>query len=225
MGVGAAQVDDLDRAGLAATVSAATATDPGGVCPGQSPQRGAQQRLVALHGEQVVPATLSEEVRVRPLAVQRIRGDQHTAQVGQGVQGDAERGELIAGGHRRLGEHQLVGVVIDADQLGLLTISIPGTRSVLPSTASTLRVSAAVVPAARCCRQRAWRPITHLVSAASTAVISTAASTRRNVEADGGAPHTPTACGAVAAHCAIATHEPAPAITACTASSSTDCRP
>src|SRR4051812_6659155 len=72
-GVGAAQVDDLDRAGLAATVSAATATDPGGVCPGQSPQRCAQQRLIALHGEQVVPATLLEKVRVRPLAVQRIR--------------------------------------------------------------------------------------------------------------------------------------------------------
>lgn len=54
---------------------------------------------------------------------------------------------------------------------------------------------------------------------------STAASTRRNVDAHGAAPHTPSACGAVVAHCAIANNEPAPAITACTACSNTDCRP
>jgi hypothetical protein len=55
--------------------------------------------------------------------------------------------------------------------------------------------------------------------------MSTAASTRRNVDADGGVAQTASACGAVAAHWAIATHELAPAITACSASSSTDCRP
>nr|WP_244522796.1 hypothetical protein [Geodermatophilus africanus] len=98
-------------------------------------------------------------------------------------------------------------------------------RSVLPSTASTVRHAAAVVPAGCCARARAWRPVTQVVNAASTAVMSTAASTRRNVAADGDAPQTPSACGAVAAHCAIATHDEAPAITACGASSSTDCRP
>ena len=71
----------------------------------------------------------------------------------------------------------------------------------------------------------ARRALAHRVSAASKAVTSTAASTRRNVEADGGAPQIANACGAVAAHWAMATHELAPAITACRASSNTDCRP
>ena len=48
---------------------------------------------------------------------------------------------------------------------------------------------------------------------------------RRKVEADGGDPQIDNPCGAVAAHWAIATQELAPAITACRASSSTDCRP
>jgi hypothetical protein len=73
--------------------------------------------------------------------------------------------------------------------------------------------------------RRVWRPVTQVVNAASTAVMSTAASTRRNVAADGAAPATPSACGAIAAPWAIATQDAAPAITACSASSSTDCRP
>jgi hypothetical protein len=56
-------------------------------------------------------------------------------------------------------------------------------------------------------------------------VTSTAVNTRRNVDADGGTPQTANACGAVAAHWAIAAHEFAPAITACRPSRSTDCRP
>jgi len=56
-------------------------------------------------------------------------------------------------------------------------------------------------------------------------VTSTAASTRRKVDADGGDPQIDNPCGAVAAHWAIATQELAPAITACRASRSTDCRP
>jgi hypothetical protein len=69
--------------------------------------------------------------------------------------------------------------------------------------------------------RRVWRPVTQVVNAASTAVMSTAASTRRNVAA----PATPSACGAIAAPWAIATQDAAPAITACSASSSTDCSP
>jgi hypothetical protein len=97
-------------------------------------------------------------------------------------------------------------------------------RSVLPSTASTVRCSARVCPG-RAAATAAWRPVAHRVNAASKAVMSIAASTRRNVAADGGAAHTASAYGALAAHWAIATQELAPAITACSASSSTDCRP
>jgi hypothetical protein len=52
-------------------------------------------------------------------AVQRVRGDDDVVQVGQGGQGGGERGDLVALGHRGLGEHQPAGVVIDAEHLGL----------------------------------------------------------------------------------------------------------
>jgi hypothetical protein len=55
-------------------------------------------------------------------------------------------------------------------------------------------------------------------------VTSTAASTRRKLDADGGDPQIDNPCGAVAAHWAIATRELAPASTACRASKNTDCR-
>jgi hypothetical protein len=65
----------------------------------------------------------------------------------------------------------------------------------------------------------------HWVDAASTAVTSAAANTRRNVDADGGTRPTANAYGEVAAHWAIATQELASAITACGPSRNTDCRP
>jgi len=66
-------------------------------------------------------------------------------------------------------------------------------------------------------------PLPFSVVQGSNTVVSTAASTRRKVDADGRLAQTYNACGAVAAHWAIATQEPAPAITACRPSRSTDC--
>jgi hypothetical protein len=58
--------------------------------------------------------------------VQRIGGDQDAVQVGQSGQGRGERGDLVALDHADLGEHQLVGMVVDADQLGLPAIAAQG---------------------------------------------------------------------------------------------------
>src|SRR5512142_2329859 len=61
-----------------------------------------------------------------PLTVQCIGGDQDAPQLGQGVQGGGERGDLVTVDHAGLGEHQLVRVVVDADQLGLAALAAAG---------------------------------------------------------------------------------------------------
>jgi hypothetical protein len=79
----AVQVDDLDRAGLDPAVSDVALEQSGCLSPGQPGQGLAQERLVALDGEQVVRAPAVQVVRVRALAVQRVRGDQDTVQLRQ----------------------------------------------------------------------------------------------------------------------------------------------
>jgi len=68
------------------------------------------------------------------------------------------------------------------------------------------------------------RAFTHRVNAASSAVTSRAASTRRIVDSDGGGPQMATGWSATAAHSAIAVQERAPVMTAPSASSRTDRR-
>ena len=99
---------------------------PGHLRPGQSGQRRAQRRLVALDGEQVVGSAVVQIVRVRALAVQGIGGDHEVAQVRHGVQDGGERGQLVSAAHFGLGQRQALGVIEDRDQLGLSTVAVAG---------------------------------------------------------------------------------------------------
>src|SRR3954452_10498257 len=115
----AVKVDDLDRARLGAAVSDLPAPLPGRLGPRQGGQRPTQGGLIALDGEQVVPAALAQPGGVLALAVQRVGGDNDLLQVRQGGQGGGERGDLVATDHRGLGEQQVLVVVVDAEDLDL----------------------------------------------------------------------------------------------------------
>ena len=80
----AVQVDDLDRAGLSLAVADLLTPQSGHVPPhGNAASSRAQRRLVALNGEQIVPAAGVQPGGVLPLGVQRIDGDQDIMQVGK----------------------------------------------------------------------------------------------------------------------------------------------
>jgi hypothetical protein len=225
-GLGSAvQVEHLDRAGLGAAVADLPVPQSADLAPGQPGQRAAQRGLVGLDGEQVVGAAVVQVVGVGALAVQRVRGDHDTAQVIDGVQRRGEGGHLVCAVHLDLRQRQVIGVVEDRDQLGLPPRSSRAPRSVLPSTASTIRSSSRGRTSSPGGRRRVSRRVTtHPVRARCSAAGSTAASTRPNVVACGVGPTTATACSAQPAHWAIAAYERAPASTAPIASSRTDCR-
>src|SRR3954453_11963294 len=91
-----------DRAGLGPAVPALASDVPPDLGPGQPGERGVQRRLVPVDREQVVRAPAGQGGRVLALGVQGVRGDEDHAQVGQGVQGRGERGDLVAVGDRPL---------------------------------------------------------------------------------------------------------------------------
>lgn len=100
-----------DRTGRGPAVPGLPAQPPVDGRPGQPGERGVQRGLVPLDHEQIVRPAAVQVGRMLPLSVQGVRSDQHLAQVGQDIQGCGERGDLVAGIDRPLGEHHAMPVV------------------------------------------------------------------------------------------------------------------
>lgn len=112
--------------GLGASVTALPRPCEGHLGPRQRGDAAVQGGLVALDGEQVVRPTGAQVGGVLALGVQRVRGDQVSVQVRQGVQGGGERGDLIPALNPNLGKDQLVSVVVDRDQFRGLPVAAVG---------------------------------------------------------------------------------------------------
>jgi hypothetical protein len=137
--------------------------------------------------------------------VQCVGGDHDLAQVGDGIEHRDEGGQLVAADHLNLGEHQVLGVVEDGEQLGLIPALVAGATQRLTVHSQHRPVLAAGSPAVGVLPPAALpagqdQPVRGRCSATG----STAASTRPNVVACGVGAQMATACSAQRAHWAIA---------------------
>ena len=155
--VQAADVGGFEGAGLGAAVALLAGCAAGrDLRPGQGPDLGVQQRLVAFHDGDVLRVLLADQpVQVRPHRMESIEGHHGTGQIHRSQELGEVAGLVVLDVDLDVIQ-QVPAMLGDAEQMDPGAVAAAGPRQVLPSTATALNRSRASA-FARCrarCRAR-----------------------------------------------------------------------